>query len=118
MIRVADGPAADQALMLKHAPLWLRVVRSPTGKWDALDAPGDQARPRETIFVYQRIGEPSTYHMKMSTCSGSGFYQRAAYRHWTGVQPDQSTLRNETSWLAWCEEGGGPRLAAIDPVQP
>jgi hypothetical protein len=55
MIRFLDGPAEGVVLELRNAPEMLRVVRDPAGTWDALDAPGDEPRPDEKVFLYRRV---------------------------------------------------------------
>lgn len=83
MTTFIDGPAAGQHLMLKNAPQTLRVVRDKvTGKWDALDAPGDTPRESEDVFEYERAeltgGAFVDYGGKKK--AASGFYPIASYR--------------------------------------
>lgn len=103
MIKFLDGPAADEVLFLRRAPVLLRVTRSPTGKWDALDQLDDEPRPREKIFVYRRVSEPTRYHMKMCPRSGSGFYMNAEYKLFA-EQPADEIMRETVAWRKWCEE--------------
>jgi len=58
MTRFLDGPAEGVTLMLRRAPIYLRVVHRGT-EWDALDALDDRPTPDETIYVYVLHGEPT-----------------------------------------------------------
>jgi hypothetical protein len=48
--------------------MYLRVVRSRRGDWDALDQLEDEAKPTEAIIVYRRRDdrEITKYHLKFS----------------------------------------------------
>ncbi len=95
-----DGPAKGQQLMLKHAPLYLRVVADTSGllpKWDALDDPADRPQSTETLYAYQRVGEPGYLHIRASGGRG-GLYRPATYR-FCDPQPTEETLRS--AWGAW-----------------
>jgi hypothetical protein len=95
-----DGPAAGQILMLRNAPIVLRVTCSPTGKWDALDAREDQAAPRERIFLYFLTEKPSWFHLRCSPRSASGTYWQSKYRY-LEQQPDEHVMRDNFLWGAW-----------------
>ena len=119
MIQFLDGPAAGVKLMLRRAPLMLRVVRSALGKWDGLDQPADEANAREQIFVYRMDGEPKgSVHL---SCRGanraaSGFYPIADYKLWP-EQPADEHVRTTKAWSAWCESNRD-RLTAGTPLAP
>lgn len=85
MTTFIDGPAKGQHLLLKSSPPELTVVVDATGKWDALDQPGDSARPGERTFQYLRDGEPVFIHINRGRGQG-GLYSMARYR-WAGDQP-------------------------------
>jgi hypothetical protein len=99
MTTFRDGPAAGTTLMLHRAPLFLRVVISPTGHVDALDQPEDTALPGERVHVYQRAGEARLVHLSMANRRQSGFYQMAEYEHRSDV--DGETVRETSTWRAW-----------------
>jgi hypothetical protein len=98
VIRILDGPAAGQVLALRRAPLYLRLVRTVGGDWDALDQREDQCSADELPHAYERIGEASTVHVRMSR--GSGWYQVAEYRAIVD-QPDEATMRSNQRWRDW-----------------
>lgn len=104
MIRFRDGPAKEALLMLKRAPLFLRVVfNTLKQEWNALDQLTDKPDPGEVIFVYRRVGEPS-YAMIDWTERGrrvGGKFAGANYRH-VAEQPDDATVRDQTRWQEWC----------------
>ncbi len=121
MIEFLDGPAAGETLMLRRAPLLLRVVLSPRGKWDALDQLADVPGPDERLYAYHLISKPQPVHLKMN--KGSGWYVMAQYRV-VLVQPDDPVMRQIASWRRWCleqkeiyrpawQQAG---LAAVDPL--
>lgn len=106
MIRFSDGPAEGQYLMLRRAPLYLRVVFDTIEqKWDALDQIPDAPAAGDVIYVYRREGAAG-YAMIDWTERGrrrggrfaSGVYQLAA------EQPDDATARDKDKWQAWCWE--------------
>lgn len=102
MIRFIDGPAEGVELRLLRVPVLLRVVRSPGGKWDALDQLDDEARPRERIWLYVCCTKPTWTHIKAAKPSESGFYFDADYRLcW--MQPDDAVMRDNARWAEWCE---------------
>lgn len=88
--------------MLRRAPKLLRVVVSPHGKLDALDQLEDEPRPREKVFVYERVGEPSWVHIKMSPRSSSGYYAQVTYR-FIDEQPSDGAIRDTRSWRGWAK---------------
>ena len=82
MTTFVDGPAKGQTLMLKHAPPFLRVVEC-DGKWDALDAPGDEPAPGETVHLYELVERNGTVHVD-SNRGGKrvgDWYAISSYRH-------------------------------------
>lgn len=118
MIRLLDGPAAGQTLMLKRAPRFLRVVRGPSGKWDALDQLDDTPNDDETITVYARGAEkPGVVHLNMGRLGG-GFYVLAYYRHHP-AQPAEWQMRETSAWQAWCRDQSGKAVPIIsEPTEP
>lgn len=93
-----DGPANGQVLMIRRNPLLLRVVRSKTGKWDALDQRSDMADPGEDIFVYRLVASRGHVHLRMAR--GSGFYAMGTYRLHER-QPEDATARSVWEWPKW-----------------
>lgn len=90
MVKFLDGPAADQVLMLKRAPLFLRVTRGPTHrdkktgllahKWDALDQLDDEPTVKEDVYLYMAVDQPRFAHISMSNRKASGYYAIAQYK--------------------------------------
>lgn len=84
-----DGPAKGQTLMLKRSPEVLNVVfDTKTGKWDALDQPGDKPSDSEVVHVYVLCERCGTVHVNCR--GGGGFFPIAKYKlavRWT--QPEE-----------------------------
>lgn len=95
-----DGPAKGQKLMLKRAPIYLRVVEA-AGKWDALDQVADEPAANETIYAYKVNGQPGSVHINMGRGRG-GFYTMADYSI-CDPQPTDAEMRTREAWCAWCE---------------
>lgn len=106
MIRFLDGPAAAKFLILRRAPLYLRVVYdSFNRKWDALDQLNDQAAAGETIVVYRRVGEARAGFVDWTERGRRrGGYSAIASYSLVAEQPDDATVRDTTKWRAWCCE--------------
>jgi hypothetical protein len=106
VIEFLDGPARGQFLDLRRAPVVLRVVRSSRGKFDALDQPGDVATADETIFPYLLACTPTQMHIYAAKSAGGsrwvacGVYELLAP---LGVEPTDSTMRDNARWFDWCE---------------
>jgi hypothetical protein len=104
MTSFTNGPAKGQTLMLKRAPIFLRVVQDNAGKFDALDQPKDTPRPGEKLYAYRIREKPGSCHMSMRGATGQrtgGFYTIASYEL-VEEQPDQATMANADHWGAWC----------------
>lgn len=104
MTAFLDGPAKGQNLLLKNAPLFLRVVEA-FGKWDALDAPGDRPSPNETLYAYRLKERLGNVHLNCGRRGGSGFYTTASYEVCLD-QPAQEQMRSESGWSEWCAAQG------------
>lgn len=105
MIKFLDGPAAGVTLMLARAPVFLRVVRSPGGKWDALDQLDDAPRPREEIHVYRVVGTPTSMHVSYRGSGGrraGGWFYHGEYAY-VPEQPADGEVRETAAWRAWTE---------------
>ncbi len=100
MCWLVDGPAAGEKLMIKRAPLLLRVVRASGGEWDALDQLHDVPEPDEAITVYRRVGRPSTVHV--DAAKYHGWFQIAEYRV-IHPQPADQEIRSTTAWRRWAQ---------------
>jgi hypothetical protein len=98
MIQLTDGPAGGRGLLLKRAPVFLRIVIAPDGTVDGLDQPGDKPEPTEAVFAYVRTSENGVVHL--SGKNVSGFYPIATYQLQTPPLPE-SILRNRASWEQW-----------------
>lgn len=106
MTRFLDGPAKGQTLMLKRAPVYLRVVRDAGGKWDALDQLTDAPALDEEIFVYVLDSHPGAAFIDGPKVRGR--YPIAAYR-FIAPQPERHEVRDNGRWQAWCEKQGMPQ---------
>lgn len=110
MVNLKDGPAEGVSLVLRRAPIYLRVTfnhrvanrvcsrGSSERKWDALDQLDDEPKPHETVWVYKRVTPPTRYHMKAGR--SSGWYVMADYRLHS-VQPPDHVTRSNAEWQAW-----------------
>lgn len=103
MSRFLDGPARGVDLELRRAPLLLRVTRSPSGDWDALDQLDDEPKPDEIIYVYRREGEPT--RAMVDWCDKGG-RRRGGCREFADYQyvadaPVDAVLRNTDRWRDW-----------------
>lgn len=106
MIRFVDGPAANVVLMLKRAPLFLRVVRAIGGEWDALDQLEDGPKPDEAITAYKRRGPAGECHIRAAKRAASGWYAMGEYAV-IDLQPADDILRDTAKWRGWCYEQVG-----------
>ena len=101
MVTFMDGPAELKTLMLRRAPLFLRVVLKPRGDWDDLDQLGDEPAANETIVVYRKVHDDGEVHINGAKVKG--WFRRANY-YLHDEQPGDETARNTSKWRAWCEE--------------
>jgi len=102
--RFLDGAAAGERLMLRRAPLYLRVVRNAKGEWDALDQLTDRPKRDETIHVYRREGAAFPVHLNSGRL-GCGWYHGSTYRALDPeATPIQAVLRDTARWRAWVLE--------------
>lgn len=108
-----DGPAKEAAcLMLERCPLYLRVVRSMDGKWDALDQLDDDPALGETIFIYKRCSQRAG-HIKGATRAQSG--PMFMYQHTEDISPEGMDDRD--AWHAAVEAlVGEPVTGATAPT--
>lgn len=104
MVTFVDGPGtARQGMMLRRAPIFLRVVVDESaGTVDALDQLDDTPSPGESVHVYERQGGLSMGHycFRGREKGRSGFYPIATYKHRPDV--DGEALRGEEAWREWC----------------
>lgn len=100
MIRFNDGPASGIQLMVKRAPIYLRLVFA-RKEWDALDQVDDEPKRTEQITAYRRVALEHPTHFKFFRRSANGWYANATYAVVT-PQPDDATMRDKAKWQAWC----------------
>lgn len=94
-----DGPAAGVTLSLRSCPVFLRLVRSEiTGKWDALDQPGDTPSDNEDVFAYRVV--PGTWGQVFVRPGGR--YEYGDYKHLEGY--DAELIRDRDKWREWVNE--------------
>lgn len=110
MTSFLDGPAGGVTLMLRRAPLLLRVVFSrETGQWDALDQLGDTPGAGEEVHVYYREGEPTVGFIDYAGKGGrreGGRFVMAHFRHWP-TPPADEYLRDTDLWRQWARQQAG-----------
>ena len=105
MIKFLDGPAKGVALQLQRAPIMLRVVQSPDGKWDALDQLKDVAADGEKIFVYRMEGTAGGAFVDgrdPKTGRRFGGYCVVATYRYLAEQPRDEEVRENYAWDQWC----------------
>lgn len=98
MTTFRGGPLGQFTLLLKRAPEYVRAAADGV-KRDALDMPGDEPGPTETLYAYRRAGLPSDVHLRLQ--KGSGYYKVVEYEY-VADQPDQDTMRDTETWRGWC----------------
>lgn len=109
MVRFLDGPAIDATLMLRRAPVFLRVTIGAGQEIDALDQLDDEPRDGEEVFVYRKVpGTRGRVLMRPGGC-----YEIGDYR----FMPDAPTsgLRDVAQWRAWV---AATAAAEEDPQLP
>lgn len=116
MTRFHDGPARSKVLMLRRAPLLLRVTVDPEGKVDALDQVADTPAAGEVLYAYERQGKPGAVHIDFTRPRGSAWYAIADYRL-CDPQPADATMRDTEGWRAWCLAEQAARKA-LSPAPP
>lgn len=92
MLTFFRGEAHGQVLQLRRAPLFLRVVLTEAGEWDALDQPEDEIAPDETGHTYVMAVSQGNYHISVrgKGRGRSGFYPQAIYVHYP-LEPKRYT---------------------------
>lgn len=98
MTRFLDGPAKGQTLMLKRAPVFLRVTNH-GDRWDALDQLNDAPLPEERIFAYRATGPAGGVHINRYGGKG-GFYAACEYEL-CPAQPTDAEARDVGDWASW-----------------
>jgi hypothetical protein len=104
MVRFLDGPAGGQMLMLRRAPIYLRVTFDGVWrKWDACDQVDDIVSAGETVWVYKRLGAASVAFLDWVE-RGRRRGGRFAFGTYQLVvdAPDEETVRDNERWQAWC----------------
>jgi hypothetical protein len=104
MTEFVDGPAAGQVLMLRRAPLFLRVTVNRYGRekyWDALDQLDDTPVPGEDLIAYRKVEDRGTVHLCRSPRRLSGWFAIAKYAL-IEPQPADRVMRITSAWRTWC----------------
>lgn len=102
MTTFEDGPAIGKTLMLRRAPLFLRVVvNENTGEVDALDQPDDSPRLDEVLYAYVLTEAPHWAHFRAAKGRG-GFFNGGKYKL-VQPQPSMEKMAGKTLWARWCE---------------
>jgi hypothetical protein len=119
MARFLDGPATNTRLLLRRAPVLLRVVCNKSGKWDALDQLDDTPQSDEAIHVYRIASTPSTVHVDFLDKAGrrrGDWYVDADYVFYD-AQPGDAHLCTPGAWRAWTETQR-PALEVAGIIKP
>lgn len=106
MISFKGGPAERKTLMLKRAPLLLRVVNDTIlGTWDACDQLADHVLAGEVPYAYRRVGDAGVVHINAGRRKGNatGFWPMAEYSY-CDPQPPEEVMRDNDTWKRWCLE--------------
>lgn len=115
MSKFLDGPAAGTTLMLRRAPVWLRVVIAPDGTVDALDQPSDTPAADEAVHVYrQHEGTHTAAFICRTGKSPGGRFEFADYRY--VAHAPTAELRDRAAWQAWCMAQPGRPADAVVPA--
>lgn len=101
MTKFEDGPAQGQTLMIRRAPVFLRLTFDGK-KWDALDQLDDEPLQNETLHVYRITDMPGHIHLNTGRKPGGGFFPLANYRFYQ-PQPMDEQVRTFAAWKSWCE---------------
>lgn len=116
MINFLDGPANGQRLMLRRAPIFLRVELK-NGKWDALDQISDEPQQGALLYVYRLASEVGTCHMNFGRGKG-GWYSIADYRYYgDDRQPPETVMQDLSQWHTWCVEAHKKDPAGQNPTE-
>lgn len=101
MTKLEDGPAKGQVLMLRRAPLFLRVAESAEG-WDGLDLFDDSPEPG-IFYAYRRTGTHGSAFIDFGGKKKhqSGLYTSASYEY-IPEQPTQDVMASNEAWQTWC----------------
>lgn len=103
MTKFLDGPAAARSLMLRRAPMFLRVTDDGE-KIDALDQLEDTPRANETLYCYVMSEYRGGIHLLIrgKNRAAGGFYMSADYTFVIPQPPDEE-MRTNHRWRAWTE---------------
>jgi hypothetical protein len=101
MTTFQDGPAKDQALMLKRCACFLRVTIE--GKTcDALDQPFDEPKAGEKLYAYELVELRGNAMVNFG--GGRGGCYPIAYYRLAPVQPTDEQMRKTKTWQTWCAQ--------------
>ena len=107
MTRFNKGPADGKMLELLRMPmpLFLRVTKTADGTIDALDKLDDAPAKDEELFVYVKSESQGTVHLDGRDKHGKRFGKWMECCTYTlhERQPDDSTMRDQEKWAAWCK---------------
>jgi hypothetical protein len=90
-------------MMLRRAPIFLRIVVGIDGTVDGLDRLDDTPELGEKVHVYRRVAFSGSMHVRYTGRHkpASGLYPIAEYEHLPEVDGDQ--LRDTDAWRAWAQ---------------
>ena len=112
MTKFINGSAAGVPLMLRRAPLFLRVVQSEDGGIDALDQLDDVPSATEVITAYRLVENSGMVHVcsRGKNRGASGYYPMASYELCDDQPGDEG--RDAAKWQAWCNARAEAWVAA------
>lgn len=107
MTRFIGGPANGRTMLLRRAPVLLRVVVDrDNGNVDALDQLEDMPEDHEAVHAYELTGPPSWCFVDGTNVRGR--FVMAEYRL-CEKQPEEAEMRNMAAW-AWWTDCAGPQV--------
>lgn len=107
MATFIDGPAKGVHVSVSRAPIVLRVVQNPKGKFDCLDKLDDKPEPDEKIFLYMMRGRITSSGFVDGRDPETGkrtghAFSEAEYTFFS-EQPADSDMRTKPAWDGWCK---------------
>ena len=117
MTHFLDGPAKGAHLMLRRAPLFLRVTQSAAG-FDALDQLDDSPAAGERLHAYRRVERPTSMHLDYFDAKTrrkvGAWFTVARYRLVAGDQPAHDVMADRSRWRAWCRRAAAAECSTAE----
>jgi hypothetical protein len=107
MTRFTDGPADGITLFLQpKCVAYLRLARDRfdtlgnNNGWTAIDRLRDGPTPRQSVYVYDRVGLAGTIWVRHMPSGRRVLYHLGDYRL-AAEQPDDATMRSHVLWTRY-----------------